>query len=288
MERGRIFPWLDEKETPHLTQMERIMITIYMFGVVTIPQLMVITGWPKSKVMAALNRIRRQGKTPEGKNDWLIYWVPGPGKPYIYTLGQKSIEHVCAIRKEQIGNGKRKKRPHKKGHMWHFLGFNEIICRLLGGGVPVDEFMVGKEVMSWIYHKLIQRKYIRDEERVEVDRPDFLPVKPDGLVEVNGEEYFLEYDTGSEPALKLRERLERYIDFYPMLKDRHKGFPTTLWITVTPNRRATIERVAQQINEKWSDVWSRPTFPKMYTLVEGEEVDFLKGHLEIDPFWEGE
>jgi hypothetical protein len=288
MERKHIFTWLDEKETPHMNTTERMMVTLYVFGIATIPQLERITGWPKPKVMAALNRIRRQGKTKQEKDEWLIYWIPGPGKPYIYTLGQKAIEHACALRKEQLGNGKKKKRPHKKGHAGHFLGFNEILCRMIDGGIQIDEFMAGKEVMSWIYHQLIDRKYIRDEDRVEVDRPDYLPVKPDGLVEMGGRQFFLEYDTGNESSTKLQERLERYIDFYPRLKEKDKDFPVTLWITVTPKRRATIERAGNEVLEKWPDEWNRPPIPTMYALVEGEEVDFLTGKIRIEPFWKGE
>jgi hypothetical protein len=288
---GQLFAFLDEKETPYLNKMERIVITIHLFGICTMKQLETVTGWSRRQIQDALNRLRSRGamvgattdlqkqKEKEEKDKWLRFWRL-PDQTYAYALGKYGLEWAVSLRKESMGSGYTKKKPHAQGHAAHFLGFNNILCRLLDAGIPIEEWMVGKEVMSYLFYEFKERQTIKGG-GIETKKIKFLPFRPDGLLRVHDHVFFLEYDTGSESNTKLKERLDRYFIGYSKLKPHTHH--TVIWVTVSERRKKRIEEAGAAVYETYKNEFGETPTPQMCAFVEGEETEFFQ--LKRPPFF---
>lgn len=273
-----ILDYMNEKETPHFTMKDRLMILIHFLGITNQKQLQTITGWSLAQVRETLSSIRKQGKNEKDRNDWLEYWQAQAKGPYLYKLGQKAIEYVTALRDDTMGNGKKKKRPHQRGHWGHFVGFNDILCRLIENNIEFQEFLTGKEVLSNLYSE--HRSWNIEKDGTMKVHNASLPFRPDGLVRIQDESYYLEYDTGAESPTRLTTKLVNYLtgctnvgSIYPVI-----------WVCRTHNRKKTIERCANELIAKFEGKRKKPIFPTMYCLAEGEETDFLTKKIDIKPF----
>lgn len=278
-----ILDYLDEKETPHLTRQDRLIILIYLLGITNKRQIQTITNWTPTQIKDTIYRIRYNEKKAAEKGDWLISWKVNPTQQ-LYRLGQKGIEHAIALRDERIGRGQKKKRPHQAGHWAHFLGLNDILCRLIQSNINFQEFLTGKEVLSYLYREhrnLAFNKW----DKLEAELTN-LPFRPDGMVTIEDQSYFLEYDTGSETTTRLTTKLENYVTG---ATNANKPIFPVVWVCRTERRKGVIERVAARYREKVEENGLHGIkFPAMYCFVEGQEVEFFAGNRTASPFWEEE
>jgi hypothetical protein len=191
-----IFNWLNEERTPYLNKTERMMGVLHSLAISNRQQLHTVTNWTNCQIEGALKRIRKQGKSKEERDKWLLYWKPTPRGSHVYTLAEKSIEHVRNLKDEYVGN-QLKIKP-LKGQVAHFLGLNEILCRVLQANCIIETWLSTKEVMSYLYYAL---------------KPERSPLNPDALIKVKGgREYFIEYDTGTESITRIEEKVHRYYE----------------------------------------------------------------------------
>jgi len=285
-----MFHYLDKKVTPYMNNMQRLTTIIYLLGFTTKEQLITITGWPADQVVDTLQRIRKQGKTSEARDSWLKIWkTGGKGSINLYSLGQKSVNLAASLRKEDSGTGKFQKKELKEGQMYHFLGNNEILIRLLKAGAVITDYKTGKEVMSHI-KAAYKERYFDEHGVLRSKSKDYLDFKPDSSVTVSGGmSAFLEYDTGSEGPTKLGERVENYVQGYTNASERTKQrcLLPIAWITSSEYRKRLLKDICEDIVAKYQDDYRQPIFPEMYCFVEGEETDFLLGKTKAEPIMIG-
>jgi hypothetical protein len=263
------FIFLDEKQTPHMDSWERLLTLIYLMGITTTKQLEIVTGWKTQQVRDRLVAIRKKG-------NYLETWRSAPRKPFYYTLKSDGIEYACAIRRETFQFGNKKKKAHRKGQAGHFIGFNNILCRLIENQVDFSDFMFGKEVLKHL--RFVFKKVAVDEtNRIKSEYPR-LPFRPDGLVTINEKSFYLEYDTGSEAIGQLIDRIENYVEGYQDIQEKDR-LPV-VWITVGEARKKKIEAAGKEIKEKYP----KRKLPIMIAFVEAEEVDFFSGKVKAIPF----
>lgn len=274
---GMIFDWIDEETTPDLLLTDRAILLVFTLGITRKDQLFTITNWSKNQLDGALKRIRNLGKTKEEKDAWLRVWRTGIKKPYVYSLGKKGNEHARLIREEPTNNGSIQ--PLKKAQISHFLGINDILCRLLQAGLPVDDWMASKEVQSVLYHEGLRRQYT-DNGVKKVEKRAY--VRPDGWLKIGGKEYFVEYDNATKTPTKLKEQLKHYLDY--SYQTEAEGTPV-LWVVPNEKRKELIERLGKEVLHE-VDQYQEIVVPTSICFVAGEEVEYFKGNVQRKPFWE--
>jgi len=264
-----IFALLDEEQTPDLSNQDRMIGVLFKLGIATREQLVTITGWTTTQVKGALNRIRRLGSTEKEKDEWVMIWTPKKHQESVYSLGPKGIEYACGLLDEEVGN----RRP-LTGQIAHFLGINEILCRLIRAGRRPDVWFGTKETASYLYHELTQREFEwdRGERRyvaVKLKTPK-LKIIPDAMVQIGDSAYFLEYDTGTENGHKVKAKFQKYFQ----LRVELGTIPPVIWVTVTETRKNFLLRMWK---EAMSEFPENMRFPEMHMFTAGEETAFLLG-----------
>lgn len=313
--------WVDETETPNLVKSDRLIALIYELSITTKEQLVTLTGWSEQQVVSALKSIRNKVRTPERlkldrqtlrrarngelkmseselaklqasvadrlmqldeqRDKWLTIYRPDRKKSY-YTLGAIGMEYACAMNGEPPSKWKVK----PKNQMNHFVGVNEILCRLRRAGIREDEWFGGKETAQELYYHF--ERYKRKHKSA---RKDTLYCRPDAYIRLdNGEDFFIEYDTGHERSPRLRKRFTNYLKLYRALADVDASLqPPTLWIVRNERRKQTIEQIAKEVLSDWKKDdpnFKIKTLPSFSCLIEGsQDIDFFLGKYEPIPFW---
>lgn len=260
---------IDEEKVPYLTMTDRMVLILFDLGITNRAQIEAITGWTKDQVKNSIHRIRELAeKAGEDPDKWVRVWRPFQNQPSVYSLGELGIAHARALRGETTnGNG----RP-LTGHIYHFLGLNEILVRLIQAGLEVEEWLSGKESASWVYHSLLTR-----EEPGKQSQPQNTPLRPDAMITINGVTFMVEYDTGTEPTPRLEEKFHRYLALASMLPEQ---MPTVLFITVSEKRRQAAVKAFERAVSRYPSLetiqgkWDHITF-----LIEGEEVIWFQNWL---------
>lgn len=241
---------IDEKSTPSLSVVDRMILLLFDLGITNKRQIETISGWSENRINDSIKRIRQKG---EG---WLNSWQPRRGHPHCYALGKEGFKHARELRGE-YSNGKHDG-PPRGGQTWHFLGLNNILCRCIEAGLEVEQWLSGREAASWIFYQL----------STGGDSNQKAPIKPDAMMAVSGQWYLIEYDTGTETTVRLSEKFAKYLTLSRILG---ADLPL-LFITVSEKRVHTAEWTFRRALENNSAKWD-----KVFFMVEGQEVDFLKG-----------
>jgi len=250
-----IFDVLDEELVPQLSVADRLILVLYDLGIATREQIAEISGWSETRIKGAIQRVRNFGEDGE-KDDWIRSWQPKKNQPRVYALGERGIEHARALRGEYADA---RKRP-LQGHVYHFVGLNQILCRLVKAfGRENVRWLSGKEAASLLYHRL--RTGEEDGQRS--------PLRPDAMVEVGGKGWWaVEYDCATETSIRLEEKFRRYLQLAEMVIDLQ-----VLFVTVSERRRQQAEWIYDQLRDQLSPI---PEGFDIAFLVEGEEPDFLR------------
>ena len=313
--------WIDQNEMPFLTNFDRLVSVLYILGIATREQLSIILGWTENQVHKTLQQIRKRVEMPaklrqekdrlerakrgelqldevefstlravvrektkklEAERDkWLTIYRPVKNSIAFYTLGQYGVEHACSLREEPFQRWKIS--PLSQIH--HFTGVVDILVRYRKAGLEEADWLSAKEVERELYYY-----WGRYQRKTKKSKKERLPCKPDAYIQLQGgEEFFLEYDTGTESTAKLRSRFQGYLKLYEALGEveaYHMCLPV-IWIVRNKNRIQKIEQVAQEVMEDWqADRPGREILaPNSTCLVEGEETKFFCGEIEPKPFW---
>lgn len=286
-----ILDYLDEQETPHLTKKDRMILLIYLLGITNRDQLQIISGWTTTQIKDTLQHIRKQEKTDKKRDEWLMFWQAKSGESMLYRLGQVGLEHALALRDEHAGQGRKKKRPHKKGQWAHFLAVNDVLCRLIQNNINFHDFLTGKEVLSYLNRETRVLEY-NESNLLQPEKRSHLPFRPDGMIMLDEHKsFYLEADTGSETETRLTSKLENYVTGYTnaATNDQTDILHPVVWTVPTERRKQTIIRWCNHYYKKHieSGLLSGVSYPKMYCFVAGEETEFFAGIRLDEPFWEG-
>lgn len=249
-----------------------------------------------------LRRVNRQFKNQmaaleKKRDEWLIVIKGAPKEPNFYTLGKKGIEMVKEIQGES--NSKFKNRENPKRQVNHFNGINEILMRIRKEGIVEDNWLSGREVLQTLgYYWNRKNHLLKKDETWTKDKP-YIPCKPDALITLEAEEYFLEYDANTESFIRLKQRMNGYLELYyyftkyQMMK---KALPKyVVWVCDDEKRKEEIEKAGMEareeflemkaiISEEDKEAW-KSKFPYMMAFTEGEDTDFLVGKTrEVESF----
>lgn len=257
---------VNPEKTPHLSMTDRFILVLFEMGIATREQIAAVSGWSRNQVAGAIQRARAMGGNPE---EWVRSWSYSKNKPSVYALGEAGVVHARQLRGEYDGD-ERRKRP-VAGQVYHFLGTNNILVRLLKSGMEVSEWLSGKGVASFLYNELLVRTEPGKLER----RPS--PVRPDAMVTVNESCVLVEYDAGTEGAPRLTEKFSRYLDLANMM-----AIPPVLFVTVSESRRETAVRAFERALERYPNPETLgENLPDVLFCVEGEEPEYLRTYLGI-------
>lgn len=250
--------WLEGSS--YMTKMDQMMGVIDSLGITDRRQLKIVTGWTENQIHGVLQRIRKKG---EG---FLRTWQPKHKSPFVYSLDEKGINHVRAMKEANLEYDKR---TPKQGQVEHFMGTNEVLCRAIQAGYKIDTWLNGSETMSFLYYQLM---------------PNKSPVKPDALIRVQGSsDALIEFDTGTESGWKIENKVQRYIKLSGMIAGGL--ILPVVWVVKTETRKQFIRRKAVDAIAKYKEKQKSPlpeNLPKMYVFVQGEEVNFLAGKEESE------
>jgi hypothetical protein len=331
--------WLNEM--PSLKNKERLLCILYTLGVATREQLEVITGWTAIKVRDRIKELRDQVPIPEyhrlqkqmleqakkenniteldlqkleakvakttvniekKRSDWVTILQPNGAKGIsYYTLGHDGIVLAKEIRREYIKQGAKQK---AKTQTDHFYGTNEVLCRLRRKECIEDDWMSSGEAQQDL-HYYWNREHAGKK----------IPYRPDALLRLDDDRYYIEFDTGSESNGRLRGRFNNCLKLYNHVTDlKRDRLPNEIiWVCRTAKRKERIEQIAKEIVEDYKtdqmkkivkDVENDASFsstkekqqeinkrfaairvPTSYCFLEGEDTDFLLGETEATPFW---
>jgi hypothetical protein len=258
--------WLHDDSYQGMT--DKLMSIIYKLRITDKQTLRIITGWTDNQIRYSFTRIRKMG------DDWLRTWQPTRRSPYIYTLGEKGIEHVKALKDDALGY--EESELTIKGQIGHFMGTNRILTRALEANIPVENFYSQKDTMSYLFYQM---------------RPKKSPVKPDGMIKLPQGSYFLEFDTGSENGGRIEGKTHRYLMLSVMVG---KILPV-VWITPKHSRTKFIAgkikeapgtyliKMHDEIKKRKLPMILPKEIPLMYAFTEGEETPFLAGTHKAKP-----
>lgn len=245
---------IDEAMTPNLSVTDRMILVLFDLGITNKPQIMTITGWSRDRINEAIKRIRKKGG-----DKWLRSWQPRAGKPFVYSLGPDGHKYARELRGEF--NGKNDTPP--KGQVWHFLGVNQILCRLLEAELEVNQWLSGRESASWLWNTLRTR-----DEKGTASNPK-TPLRPDAMVEVGGQWFMVEFDNATETPSRLSEKFGKYLDLSLML---NLSRIPMIFVTVTEKRVSIAETAFERAFNRHPSQWDQ-----VYFMKEKQEVEFLRG-----------
>lgn len=262
--------WLENDDLYSKT--DRLMGVIYSLRITDRRTLQIVTGWNEMQIHGGLQRIRNMGGRNE-KDKWLRAWQPTHRSNYVYTLGEKGIQHVRAIKDNALGYEEQELAI--RGQITHFMGTNQILVRVIEAGLPFQNWYSSKDTMSYLHYQI---------------RPFNSPVNPDALLKLEHGDYFLEFDTGTENGGKIENKIHRYMMLAVMVGE----MPPIVWVTRKQSRVGLISRnahgavntyltkMAKEIKKRNLPERLPAIMPKMYVFFEGEEIDFLSGAVKME------
>jgi hypothetical protein len=305
--------WMDTNEIPMMSTKERLLSLLYGLSIATAEQISVITGWDIKKVQMQIKALRDQTPIPsyhteqkqllaqlkkDGANkkevqelsakvaktadkleversEWVTIIQPNGKKGgSFYTLGSKGI----ILAKELRGEHLIAKKYKPKSQYAHYYGVNEILCRLRRADCIEDDWLTESEVSQEIhYHWNMQhsgQKY---------------RYRPDAYLELDGDRFYIEFDTGTESNGRLTSRFSNCLDLYNKLHDPERTIlpDNIIWVCESPKRKQRIEEMAHRALEGYLSANGRhkTRIPQSFCFVAGDDTKFLLGELEAVPFW---
>jgi hypothetical protein len=312
--------WVNDTD---LTNAERFVAVCYILGIASKDQVRTITGWTENQINEAIRTLRNRAEVPQGlksdkvrlkmvengelelsrdkleqlkeaierktkeyeeaKNAWVKIIRPKVNETAFYTLGEKAVKMACNMMFEPFKNWKVSQREQVK----HFVGINEILCRIRRAGEYEADWMSGKEVERDLYYFYNRHKFKGQKNQ--------LPVRPDAYLELgegeNKRAFYIEYDTGSERGRKLRDRFYNYLKFWNTVDSEELPTREVVWVTASKPRIETIISYMNQAmnhferDHKGASDMTLQDWPTMYVFYEGEETNFLLGKEEVKPVW---
>jgi hypothetical protein len=310
-----IAKWVDE--LPHLRNDERLISVLFTLGIATKEQLEIIMGWSGLKIRDCIAKIRNTVPIPEyhrkqkqlleqakkdpslltnveyqklemkvikdiaklekARDGWIKAIRPfGIKGVSYYTLGESGIDTARTIRREAYTKKKFKDNP--KSQIDHFYGVNEVLCRLRRKGIMETDWLSGQEVTSGDLYYYWNRE--------NAGSP--MPYKPDALLQMDEDKFYIEFDTGSESNGRLRGRLYNCLKLYNQITDPHKDrLPNEIiWNVGTEKRKQRIEQIAKEVLQDFMSEHGRNIrVPTSYCFVGEDDTRFLLGEIEAVPFW---
>ena len=256
----------DWMENESLTRKDQVLNVMYDLRIFTRSQLVTITGLGKHNVDMILKSIRRMSGDGEGKEDWLQakgYNRPKkPGEPkVVYSLGMKAIRYVQTLRGLEP-----RSREAPSAQTGHFIGINDILMRSLE--------RYGHDRIGWYSEmELAVLLYLDIKDAVNKEPAMNAIIRPDGMLLIDGQRHFVEFDNATEGPRKLETKFSRYIDLYEMVQD-YENVPI-LWVANTEKRLTYIKNNWEITVSKFYAGYEAKKIPKCLFAVAGEESEVL-------------
>lgn len=249
-----MFEWIDH---PSFRRDEQLLAVLYEMGMATRKQLAIISGWTEDQVEWSIKRIRKWGKTKEDKDQWIrSYRLPlRQNRIAVYTLGKQGLQYVAAMQEQKL-----RRREAPRGQIAHFLGVNDILCRLLEAGADRNEIRWLSTMKSIDFLTMLY-----ESQGLEYDGS----IRPDARLYIGNQAYWIEFDNATEGPRQLEKKLHQYVT---TLYHPEKGCldrAPVIWITINQQRRDYLQKLWNATSRRFDEV------PEMKFFIQGDEVDFL-------------
>lgn len=252
-----VFEWIDH---PSFRRDEQLMAVLFDLGMATRKQLATVTGWSENEVEWSLKRIRKWGDTKEKKDEWIrSYRLPlRQNRIAVYTLGRRGIRYVS----DMMNQGKLRRRESPRGQIAHFLGLNDVLCRLVEAGADRNE-------IKWLstLKSIDFLAFVYETNGLPFDQAN--SIRPDARLLIASRSYWIEYDNATEGPRQLEKKLHEYVT---TLRHPEKGWldrAPIVWVTINEQRRDYLQKLWNATSRRFDEV------PEMKFFIQGDEVDFL-------------
>ena len=250
-----LFNWIDH---PSFRRDEQLMAILYELGIATKKQLSTITGWTENQIAYSIDRIRKWEKDKEKRDEWIFcYRLPlQKNRIGAFTLGKKGLRYVADMMQES----RPRRRESPKGQISHFLGLNDILCRVLESGTP-------RETLSWLstLKSIDFLDHLYQSKGLEFTGS----IRPDARLYIGNQAYWIEFDNATEGPRQLEKKLHQYVT---TLYHPEKGCldrAPVIWITINQQRRDYLEKLWNATSRRFDEV------PEMKFFIQGDETNFL-------------
>jgi hypothetical protein len=258
---------LDLVNHPKLRRTDQLMSILYYLGMASSSQLSTIMMVSERNFFSIYQQIRSRAEKPEERDLWIhSYRAKSNRLGRMYALGPNGTKYA----QELLGySGNAKVVTVTGGQMEHYRGLNEILVRILKQvdrahikWYPTQEasYELYRQ-WEWKYHA----KWRKDPKQQIRDRASL--IRPDALLIIHGQRYWIEYDTGKEWLDQLEGKFKRYIDSFEPL-DHQKNL--VIWVTDSEKRAKNMQAI-WEYRKKLTDKIT----PEMYFFESGEETQFI-------------
>jgi hypothetical protein len=242
---------------------DRLLLALYKLGMANRRHLSYLLGWTENTVGWRVHKIRSaRGKTPEEKDEWIVSYSPSHrDKKHLYYLGSKGMDYCVRVLNQP------KKKPVSQGQWAHYEGLLDIYMRLIDrNGKEGLKWLTTHEATDYLFrmYKLENAEEWRKNPKLEKETRKRL-IRPDALLAVNGNTFWIEFDNSTETSSQLEEKMEQYIKVLTDLEDPSP----VVWVVKDYWRKTDLQFIWGYTSKGY------PTVPKMEFFVQGEEVNFL-------------
>ncbi|WP_186805955.1 replication-relaxation family protein [Salisediminibacterium halotolerans] len=241
---------------------------LFDLGFATKDQLNAILEWQESPYKLG-NELKKLRKLEKNVNKRYIQTFQLPAKakhrsPVAYTLTKQGIQYICQYR----GIQNEKLKPAKEGQWKHYLGIAEIIATIKDSRLNEAAVEFSSEYMTARQIQHIVNLYDTKKDRKPYE---FIKhFKPDALMKIGGQEFFLEYDTGTENMQKIEAKMLLILDtlFYKngekrgYIKELNKPF---VWVTTSSVR-------AKNLGVVWGRVQQLDKYRKLLNNMASQHI----------------
>jgi len=250
-----LFHWIGH---PSFGGDEQLMAVLYDMGITTKRQLLIVTGWTENQLKWYLQRIRKRETEEQKYLNAYSLRIRHKGDRRAYSLNKAGIRYV----KEMMQSDNLYVKETPEAHIRHYLGINEILVRLLEGGVE-------REGLIWLSTAEATDYLSRLLEVLgeKFDRRNL--IRPDARVVLKHASFWLEFDNDTEPTRVLERKFRQYVNSLTLTNNTEP----VVWVAENEKRR-------RYLAEQWEIVKTvsyedRDDLPEMYFFVEGEDVAFM-------------
>lgn len=251
---------------------EKLMIVIYYLGMADRHQLAKLMD---VSVHTIDSNIKRLNKRDKERKHIVSYSAPFNRGSKMYQLGEAGWEWMMGWLDED-----RKYYQRSDSQKRHYRGMTNILIRLidtLGRDETFNhvEYYNTHEATEF-FHYPWQVIHWKDWQDIKLRREitKGLP-RPDLLLKVYEQEYWIEYDTGNEGPNKIKNKIRQYYRAFKQLTIKSKSRKPVVWITTTRSRteimRSWLNIVKLEL--EFREMKNPP--PEMVFLVEGEDTKFF-------------
>lgn len=250
-----IFNWINH---PAFRRDEQLLAVLYELGMATRKQISVISGWTEEQIEWSIKRIRKWGKTKEERDEWIkCHRLPLKyNRIGVFTLGRRGIQYVA-----DMMNQKPRRKEAAKGQIFHYLGLNNILCRLVEAGAERSE-------ITWLstLEALDFLGFLYESKGIEFNPAD--SIRPDARLKIGGRYFWIEFDNDTEGPRQLEKKFHEYTTTL-VQSDQLIDSAPIVWVTLSPARRDYLEKLWIATRRRFD------RFPEMKFFVQGDETDFL-------------